>query len=820
MKIKTYIIATILSLLALGAALVFSNVSNAQLSGGGGTIGQLEQWRSLGGYLVPRDANLGLKVPGLATSTTGCLSVASSGIITANGSACGSGSGSGFSTTSANYWKDYVSTLPGLVSFGSSTATTTALGNLTAIGYVQLGTTTTAMLNRTVVVDGVTYPRTRAGIQAAIDSLPLNGGTVLLPEGRYYLDGTINIKKHGVTLKGEAFVSTFADQVNQQGSLYGASVLLAATTTDFVASTFPAGQPLIKVGELGTSKMWTGGGVYNLVLKGTRGVTVAGNGIEIYNVQAFRVENNGITQVAKGVHVEADQAGGISNVQIEKNIIYYNDGIGIFFGPGSQEVFARNNYITVATGYGIYTGDGSVTITGNHIESMVASSTLTYGGTAIYLTASKAYVNDNDIMNAKYHCLYIGASHEKVTDNYFNNCNEDNNSDGSGIYISGTLTDVNVSGNSIHDYDNKMRYGIYDNTSGAPTIGFNTITGATVAKVYSPNNLQADNYLLSKLGVGTTSPTSQLSVVSTGNAVAVTAPTNSIYYAGYTGVLKYFHILLKNSDHIELQSFEGKDITIQEQGNKVAIGGTTRNNTLTVNGTADVTGKFGIGTSSPYAALSVVGSTGVVAEKYSATGTASSTFAGPVQASAFGVAGAWFTNATQFVLNTIAATFNAGATILSFLDIPSSTDPTVDAAGKIAINTTTASSSLRFHDGTAERTLTPDYQKTLLVSTSTILAANGSLTGTTTIRLDKAFLHPITHLSYDCKTTTGNFAFAFGDGSATTSVANCTTTGTTTASMGANASFILGDTIYIDVGAISANNTVGTLIVGQRYDAD
>ena len=632
MKIKTYIIATVLSFLALGVALVFSNVSNAQLSGGGGTIGQLEQWRSLGGYLVPRDANLGLKVPGLATSTTGCLSVASGGIITANGSACGSGSGTSFFTNSGS--NTYLNTGTNLQAptfqATSTTATSTFSGNLLTIGYAQLATTTTAMLNRMIVVDGITYPKTRAGIQAAIDSLPANGGTVLLPEGRYYLDGTINIKKHGVTLKGESFVSTFADQANQQESLYGASVLIAATTTDFVASTFPAGQPLIKVGELGTSKMWTGGGVYNLVLKGTRGVTVAGNGIEIYNVQAFRVENNGITQVAKGVHVEADQAGGISNVQIEKNIIYYNDGIGIFFGPGSQEVFARNNYITVATGYGIYTGDGSVTITGNHIESMVASSTLTYGGTGIYLTASKAYVNDNDIMNAKYHCLYIGASHEKVTDNYFNNCNEDAHTDGSGIYISGTLTDVNVSGNSIHDYDSKMRYGIYDNTSGAPTIGFNTITGATVAKVYSPNNLQAGNYLLSKLGVGTTSPTSQLSVVSTGNAVAATAPTNSIYYAGYTGALKYFHILLKNTDHIELQSFEGKDITIQEQGNKVAIGGTTRNNTLTVNGTADITNKLGIGTTSPYAALSVVGSTGVVAEKYTATGTATSTFAGDI----------------------------------------------------------------------------------------------------------------------------------------------------------------------------------------------
>ena len=59
-------------------------------------IQQLNQWKTGGQtYLQPINAAYGLKVPGLATSTTGCLSVNGSGWISPNGSACGGGGGSG-----------------------------------------------------------------------------------------------------------------------------------------------------------------------------------------------------------------------------------------------------------------------------------------------------------------------------------------------------------------------------------------------------------------------------------------------------------------------------------------------------------------------------------------------------------------------------------------------------------------------------------------------------------------------------------------------------------------------------------------------------
>lgn len=57
-------------------------------------ISQLQQWKTGGAnYLRPLSDTYGLLVPGIATSTTGCLSVGSNGWIKASGSGCGSGSG-------------------------------------------------------------------------------------------------------------------------------------------------------------------------------------------------------------------------------------------------------------------------------------------------------------------------------------------------------------------------------------------------------------------------------------------------------------------------------------------------------------------------------------------------------------------------------------------------------------------------------------------------------------------------------------------------------------------------------------------------------
>lgn len=226
------------------------------------------------------------------------------------------------------------------------------------------------------------------------------------------------------------------------------------------------------------------------------------------------------------------------------------------------------------------------------------------------------------------------------------------------------------------------------------------------------------------------------------------------------------------------------------------------------------TGNVGIGTTSPYSKLSVAGQ--VVAQNYVATSTTASSTFEAITATAFGIVGKFFASATQFVVS-VAANFTAGLAVLDFLDIPSSTNPTVDAEGELAINTTQASSTIRFHDGTAERSASDRYQKTLKISSSTILSLGGNPLATSTIVLDKALLSPITHLARYCETTTGTWYYRIGNGTASSSAVACTTAGVTETIT--NGTFTYGSKIYLEVGPIT-DATSSTIIIGQRYDAD
>ena len=148
-----------------------------------------------------------------------------------------------------------------------------------------------------------------------------------------------------------------------------------------------------------------------------------------------------------------------------------------------------------------------------------------------------------------------------------------------------------------------------------------------------------------RLGVGTNSPAGVLSVTATSSAtdaIRVIAQQDGYWLDGYVGSTQYFG-LRQRSGYIEMQSFASTPLALNPQGNNVSVGVSTGSSKLTISGNTSigsgytgvaaptngliVEGKVGIGTSSPYAALSVVGSTGVVAEKYNATGTATSSFA-------------------------------------------------------------------------------------------------------------------------------------------------------------------------------------------------
>ena len=127
----TIAVTVLLTLLAGFYALQQAQAQQASfiiLTGGGGK------------YIKPVGSLWGLQWPGLATSTTGCLAVSSTGWVSANGSACGSGGGSGAAFPfTPQAWGNSTSTTigftNGLIANASSTFSSTLfLSSLTNSG--------------------------------------------------------------------------------------------------------------------------------------------------------------------------------------------------------------------------------------------------------------------------------------------------------------------------------------------------------------------------------------------------------------------------------------------------------------------------------------------------------------------------------------------------------------------------------------------------------------------------------------------------------------------------------------------------------------
>jgi len=343
------------------------------------------------------------------------------------------------------------------------------------------------------------------------------------------------------------------------------------------------------------------------------------------------------------------------------------------------------------------------------------------------------------------------------------------------------------------------------------------------------------------VGIGTTSPSSPLQVygsgtVNTNPVLQVTNTASAAYVPGFTvlapnltaGQATYFsfgHDASTNNLASILFTYAGSGSTSNRLDYNF-FGGNPLMSIL-------ANGNVGIGTTSPWAKLSVEGTSSLGNEAragfFTATSTtATSTFAGGLIVgngggtnglTVTGNVGVGTTTPSQQLSVQGNGFFSGILRAIGNFIFPKSADPTITFEGEAAINTTTASSSLRYSDGTAERSLYPDNDRFFSFASSTLTYGGGySATGSTTLLMLNPS-RPITLTRFFCKTNLGTAQVRFGDGSASTTMATCNSAGVEVV-LSANNTWVMRENFLIEVGKQTDSPDWISVTVTIRSDAD
>ncbi len=338
------------------------------------------------------------------------------------------------------------------------------------------GNVNTPRLNKTIVIDGITYPKTCAGINSAIDALPSTGGEIYLPEGTYTCTSTITIDVNNTTIKGagkgskivtSAWASwsvpghvfdlngkdhlVFRDfQVDASANNAGGNAYDIFNGTGITYSIFDS--LYLKGGDRNGIFMNTGGS-YNKFTNTTYDTfsDTGGEPLNLFQESYSVVSSNIFKDGYDGIYTTSSTFLTITG----NSILNSSSNIGIYFDGGNSHVVTGNNIYNCRVGIAMGSGPTKITMTGN---------TITFSGDA---------------------GIFTGGSKHVVTGNVI----RDNDGAGDyGLYIwSNTST---YSGNTVSDH------------SGAGDIGINVVSGAT-DNVISGNQLENNTSDITDAGTNT-----------------------------------------------------------------------------------------------------------------------------------------------------------------------------------------------------------------------------------------------------------------------------------------------------------------------------
>ena len=235
-------------------------------------------------------------------------------------------------------------------------------------------TVTVANLAKVIIVDGINYPQTGAGIQAAINAAP-SGGTVFIPSGNYFLSASLTIPNSvnlvgagwGVGSGGSA-LGTFL-----RPNFSGPAILVQPTATTGGIQ----GGSLKNFGMRGVSAFGSSGSYY-IQFDGTNG--------QIHNFIIDSLYMDGSSAYA--IYADDNNSKGTPSVTTIENSVIYG---GIFMANAGDTIRFINNQISNSGAIDIsFVGGASTFIMkGNNISS--------FGGIHLGANTFAAQIISNEI---------------------------------------------------------------------------------------------------------------------------------------------------------------------------------------------------------------------------------------------------------------------------------------------------------------------------------------------------------------------------------------------------------------------------------------